>query len=50
MTSPDVVAVLDRLTPAAEDGWHLLFDLAEIDTRSWMLVGGQMVSPARSTS
>lgn len=43
MTAPEVVAVLDRLTPAAEEGWHLLFDLADIDTRSWMLVGGQLI-------
>jgi hypothetical protein len=31
MSTPDVVAVLDRLTRAAEEGWHLLFDLAEIE-------------------
>jgi hypothetical protein len=43
VTEPDVVAVLDQLTPAAEEGWHLLFDLAEVDTWSWMLVGGQLV-------
>ncbi|MDQ1743999.1 MAG: hypothetical protein QOE23_2338 [Pseudonocardiales bacterium] len=43
MTAPEVVAVLDRLTPAAEEGWHLLFDLAQIDVRSWMLIGGQLV-------
>jgi hypothetical protein len=42
MSSP-VVAVLDRLTPAAEDGWHVLFDLAETDGANWVLVGGQMV-------
>jgi hypothetical protein len=43
VTAPEVVAVLDRLTPAAEEGWHLLFDLAQIDVRSWMLIGGQLV-------
>ena len=42
MSAP-VVAVLDRLTPAAEDGWHVLFDLAETDSENWLLVGGQMV-------
>jgi hypothetical protein len=43
VSTPDVVAVLNALTPAAEEGWHLLFDLAEIDLTSWMLVGGQMI-------
>lgn len=35
--------VLDRLTPAAEDGWHILFDLTEADSENWLLIGGQMV-------
>lgn len=43
MTAPQLVAVLDRLTAAAEQGWHMLFDLAEVDTTSWMLIGGQMI-------
>lgn len=43
MTPPTPAAVLDRLTPAAEEGWHLLFDLTEEGAWSWLLVGGQMV-------
>ena len=43
MSAPAVVATLDRLTPAAEDGWHILFDLAEEDAENWLLIGGQMV-------
>ncbi len=35
--------VLDRLTPAAEDGWHILFDLTKADSENWLLIGGQMV-------
>ena len=42
VTAPAAI-VLDRLTPAAVEGWHLLFDLAEIDDADWLLVGGQMV-------
>lgn len=39
---PDVR--LDLLTPAAEDGWHLLFDLAAtFGTDTWMVIGGQMM-------
>lgn len=34
---------LQRLTPAAEQGWAVLFELAEEDDESWVLVGGQMV-------
>lgn len=35
---------LDRLSPAAEDGWHLLFGLADaFGTETWMLIGGQMM-------
>lgn len=34
---------LDVLTPAAEQGWGMLFDLAESDLDSWLLVGGQMM-------
>jgi hypothetical protein len=35
--------VLDRLTPAAEHGWHILFDLTDADSENWLLIGGQMV-------
>lgn len=35
---------LDHLPPAAEEGWWTLFELAEIRTDSWILVGGQMVA------
>lgn len=34
---------LDVLTPAAAQGWGVLFDLAELDVNSWLLVGGQMM-------
>lgn len=34
---------LDRLTPAAEQGWGVLFDLAGVEEDSWLLVGGQMM-------
>jgi hypothetical protein len=34
---------LVNLTPAAEEGWWTLFDLAEVDSDSWLLVGGQMM-------
>lgn len=34
---------LSDLTPAAEEGWWLLFELAEEDAENWVLVGGQMV-------
>jgi hypothetical protein len=37
------VAVLDRLLPAAEQGWRLLFDLAEEEPEHWCLLGGQMM-------
>ena len=33
--------VLRDLAPAAEQGWHLLLDLARAST-SWMLIGGQL--------
>lgn len=42
MSAPQPV-LLGRLTPAAEDGWHLLFDLAEVDDANWVLIGGQLV-------
>lgn len=57
-TSNTVPVILDRLGPAAEDAWHVLFDLAETDSENWVLIGGQMVyllaienevEPARST-
>jgi len=31
------------LTPAAEEGWWLLFELAEDNREDWLLVGGQMM-------
>lgn len=34
---------LSDLTPAAGEGWALLFELAEEDDRSWVLIGGQMM-------
>lgn len=35
---------LEGLAPAAEEGWDtLLFDLNEVDSSSWLLVGGQMM-------
>jgi hypothetical protein len=34
---------LTDLTPAEEEGWWLLFELADQDLDSWMLVGGQMM-------
>lgn len=34
---------LRYLTPAAEEGWGTLFDLAQVGTDSWLLVGGQMM-------
>jgi hypothetical protein len=34
---------LDSLIPAAEEGWWTLFELGEVRTDSWVLVGGQMV-------
>lgn len=34
---------LDRLTPAAEEGWWILFELADVDIESWTLIGGQMM-------
>lgn len=37
------MTTLQYLIPAAEDGWHVLLDLAEQDLDSWMLVGGQMM-------
>jgi hypothetical protein len=37
------VAVLDHLLPAAEQGWRLLFDLAEEEPEHWCLLGGQMM-------
>ena len=41
--SKPLPVVLGRLTPAAEDGRHTLFDLADIDDQNWVLIGGQMV-------
>lgn len=35
--------VLDRLTPAALDGWQVLFELAQVDSENWCLLGGQMM-------
>jgi hypothetical protein len=37
------VIALTGLVPAAADGWRTLFRLSEIDTDSWVLVGGQAV-------
>jgi hypothetical protein len=37
------VTHLGNLIPAAEEGWRTLFDLAERDTDTWLLVGGQMM-------
>jgi hypothetical protein len=37
------VAVLDSLLPPAEQGWRLLFDLAEEEPEHWCLLGGQMM-------
>jgi hypothetical protein len=34
---------LDYLTPGAEEGWWTLFELADVDLTSWMLIGGQMM-------
>lgn len=34
---------LRHLTPAAEEGWRLLLDLAEDNSDGWLLVGGQMM-------
>lgn len=34
---------LVELTPAAEEGWWTLFDLAEANTGDWLLIGGQMM-------
>ena len=34
---------LSGLTPAAEEGWWTLFDLAEANSADWLLVGGQMM-------
>lgn len=42
MSAP-LPVVLHTLTPAAADGWHVLFDLADSDSQNWILVGGQMV-------
>jgi len=37
------VIELVELTPAAEEGWWTLFDLAEANTGDWLLIGGQMM-------
>jgi hypothetical protein len=37
------VAVLDRLLPAAEQSWKVLFQLSEARPRDWCLLGGQMM-------
>lgn len=34
---------LQNMTPAAREGWAVLFALAEEDDRSWLLIGGQMM-------
>ena len=34
---------LADLTPAEREAWSLLFELAEEEPESWVLVGGQMV-------
>ena len=34
---------LADLTPAEAEAWTLLFQLAEEDSESWVLIGGQMV-------
>jgi hypothetical protein len=38
-----VTVELEGLAPAAEEGWETLFDLSEVDSSSWLLVGGQMM-------
>jgi hypothetical protein len=38
-----VIVELEGLAPAAEEGWDTLFDLNEVDSSSWLLVGGQMM-------
>ena len=42
MTQPAPI-LLERLIPAQEQAWHILFDLAETEPDNWVLVGGQMV-------
>jgi hypothetical protein len=37
------VIELLEVTPAAEEGWWLLFELAEDNGEDWLLVGGQMM-------
>ncbi len=37
------MTALRELTPAAEQGWATLFELAKTDTTSWLLIGGQMM-------
>jgi hypothetical protein len=37
------VIELVELTPAAEEGWWTLFELAETNKPDWLLVGGQMM-------
>jgi hypothetical protein len=37
------MTTLRDLTPAAEQGWGTLFELAETDADSWLLIGGQMM-------
>jgi hypothetical protein len=37
------MTTLHELTPAAEQGWGTLFDLGEVDSNSWLLIGGQMM-------
>jgi len=37
------VIELTGLTPAAEQGWRVLFELAKESEEDWLLVGGQMI-------
>lgn len=37
------VAVLRHLVPATEQGWKVLFRLAEVNHENWCLLGGQMM-------
>jgi hypothetical protein len=37
------VIELVGLTPAAEQGWQVLFELAQANPSDWLLVGGQMI-------
>lgn len=37
------MTTLRHLTPAAEQGWGTLFELAQTEADSWLLIGGQMM-------